>query len=349
MNAPLRLSTILPTADPSLERALLDKLALLAEQTGTLGELEPLAVRLGLMQASLEPRFVDPQVLIVAGDHGLAVDGIQGPLRMDTLRMVELLLDGRMPVNTLADLHSMRLSVVDAGIAAQVPPSPRLVALKTAFGTRNARMGAAMSMEQAQEAICSGMTLGASLPGNALLCAGVGVGSRESAALVLSRLTDTPVRDLFAFGPHYSSARIARLMGVAQGALGRHPDAHDPVEVLAAFGGFEMAVLVGLQLAAAERRHLVMVDGLCALGALMVASRLAPAVTDYCVFSRSHTHPCLDNALALFKASAILEMGMDSLDGSGAVLAWPLVNSAAALLGRQALYGRDDGAVLNKR
>jgi hypothetical protein len=106
----------------------------------------------------------------------------------------------------------------------------------------------------------------------------------------------------------------------------------DPIEVLAAFGGFEVAVMVGVMLMAASKRHLLMVDGLPACAALMVASRIAQPVTDYCVFCRSHGHRGLDQALNLFRASALLELGMESTDGTGATLAWPLVRSAAALL-----------------
>jgi nicotinate-nucleotide--dimethylbenzimidazole phosphoribosyltransferase len=102
--------------------------------------------------------------------------------------------------------------------------------------------------------------------------------------------------------------------------------------VLAAFGGFEVAVMVGVMLMAASKRHLLIVDGMPACAALMLAARIAPAVTDYCVFCRSHGHRGLDQALNLFRASALLELGMESTDGTGATLAWPLVKSAAALL-----------------
>ena len=103
--------------------------------------------------------------------------------------------------------------------------------------------------------------------------------------------------------------------------------------VLAALGGFEIAVRTGLMLGAASGRRLMMIDGTPALAALMVASRLAPPVGDYCVFCRSHAHPGLDRSLALFRAAAVLELGMDSLDGTGAALSWPLVHSAATLMG----------------
>jgi len=112
--------------------------------------------------------------------------------------------------------------------------------------------------------------------------------------------------------------------------------------VLAAFGGFEMAMMVGVMLVAGSKRHLVVVDGMPACAALMVAARIAPAVTDYCVYARSHSHQGLDQALALFHASALLELGMESTDGTGATLAWPLVRSAAALLSEVA-EGEDAG------
>jgi nicotinate-nucleotide--dimethylbenzimidazole phosphoribosyltransferase len=202
-----------------------------------------------------------------------------------------------------------------------------------------------MSLDQAHAAIRAGMEIADSLTGNAVACAGIGVGSHESAALVLSRLADGNLRDLLISGPQMRQEDLAHLLVVLQGAQGRHKDATDPVEVLAAFGGFEMAMMVGVMLVAGSKRHLVVVDGMPACAALMVASRIAPAVTDYCVYCRSHNHQGLDQALALFQASALLELGMESTDGTGATLAWPLIRSAAALL-TEVAEGEDPGPTL---
>ena len=125
---------------------------------------------------------------------------------------------------------------------------------------------------------------------------------------------------------------LAHLMTVLQGAQARHRDVVEPIEVLAAFGGYEVAVMVGVILMATSKRHLLMIDGVPACAALMLAARIAQPVTDYCVFCRSHGHRGLDQALNLFRAAALLELGMESTDGTGATLAWPLVKSAAALL-----------------
>lgn len=104
------------------------------------------------------------------------------------------------------------------------------------------------------------------------------------------------------------------------------------MDVLAALGGFELAVMVGAMLVAASKRSLIIVDGVTACAALRLAALIAPPVTDYAVFCRSHAQQGLDEAMALFRASALLELGMQSSDGTGAALAWPLIRSAAALL-----------------
>ena len=338
-------SLITPTSNPLLEQALRDKLQRRAGTAGSLGELEPLAVRLGLIQNTLKPRFRAPQLLMFAADHGLAVDGVGSGRRQKTSSLVNSLLTSQLPVSVFARLQGLELTVVDCGIADPMASHPRLMARKIAHGTRNARVGAAMSLEHAHAAIRAGMEIADALQGNLLACAGIGVGSHESAALVLARLTQTPVRDLIISGPEMSQDDVAHLQVVMQGAQGRHRDVSDPVEVLAAFGGFEVAMMVGVMLVAGSKRQLIMADGMPACAALMVAAQIAPAVTDYCVFCRSHGHHGLDQALSLFHASALLELGMESTDGTGATLAFPLVKSAAALL-TEVAEGEDPGPSL---
>jgi nicotinate-nucleotide--dimethylbenzimidazole phosphoribosyltransferase len=325
-------SLISPTSNPLLEQALRQKLARRAEMTGGLGELEALAVRLGLIQNTLKPRFRTPQIAIFAADHGLAVEGLTAPGHQSTALLAHQLLTSQLPVAVFARIQGLELSVVDCGISDSVNPHARLLARKIAHGTRNARVTAAMSLDQAHAAIRAGMEIADSLVGNAVACAGIGVGARESAALVLARLSGANLTDLLISGPDMEEAHLSHLLAVLQGAQARHKDVTDPVEVLAAFGGFEMAMMVGVMLVAGSKRHLIVVDGMPACAALMVAARIAPAVTDYCVYCRSNSHQGLDQSLSLFHASALLELGMESTDGTGSTLAWPLVRSAAALL-----------------
>jgi nicotinate-nucleotide--dimethylbenzimidazole phosphoribosyltransferase len=332
MAAPNR-SLVTPTTNPQLETALRAKLHARHEVGGSLGELEPLAIRLGLMQNSLRPHFHDPQLLVFAADHGLVVEDIRDPHGRTTNDTVRLLLANQLPVSVFARAHDLDLTVIDCGMAENLVPHDRLLVRKIAYGTRNSRVTLAMSMEQAHAGVRAGMQIGEQLRGNLTILSAVGVGAHESAAMVLSRLTGTKVRDLIVSGPQMNHEQLSHLMVVLQAAKARHRDVVEPIEVLAALGGYEVAVMVGVMLVAASKRHLLMIDGVPACAALMLASKIAQAVTDYCVFSRSHSHLGLDQALNLFRASALLEMGMESTDGTGAALAWPLVKSAAALLG----------------
>lgn len=325
-------SLISPTANPELEKTLRERLRLHVSASGSLGELEPLAVRLGLVQDSLSPRFHDPVLALFAADHGLAMDGIDPRFGQSTRDQAQMALTHRLPVSAITRAQGMQLLVVDCGIAESLPPRSRLLARKIAHGTRNSRTGGAMTLEQAHAGIRVGMEIVDHLPGNVLACAGMGQGSEEAAALVLSKLEDIPLRDFIISGADMRQELLTKLMAVVQAAQLRHRDLSDPMDILAAFGGFEIAVMVGAMLVAASKRNLIIVDGITACAAMKIAVRIAPPVTDYALFCRSNSHRGLDAALATFHASALLEMGMESVDGTGAALAWPMLRSAAALL-----------------
>ncbi|MDL5032656.1 nicotinate-nucleotide--dimethylbenzimidazole phosphoribosyltransferase [Pelomonas sp. APW6] len=325
-------SLISPTANPELRRALSERLQRRAALAGGLGELEPLAIRLGLIQDSLTPRFRDPTVALFVADHGLAVDGLPLMWGRTTKQHADLLLHNRLPCSVLARTQGLQLSLIDCGIAEEMPPNPRLQSRKIAHGTRNSRLGPAMSLEHAHAAVRVGMEIADKFTGNVLVCAGLGQGAFEAGALVMSRLCDLPVKDFIVSGPDMRQDQLDPLLGLLLACQARHREAVDPMDVLAAFGGFETAVMVGAMLVAASKRHLIVVDGLPACAALKAASMIAAPVTDYAVFCRSHTHHGIDQALAQFHAAALLELGLDAADGCGALLAWPMLRAAAAML-----------------
>jgi nicotinate-nucleotide--dimethylbenzimidazole phosphoribosyltransferase len=256
--------------------------------------------------------------------------------------LVQRLLSGQLPVSVFARQQQLDLHVVDCGLAHDLPAHDRLLTRKIAHGTRNARLSAAMSVEQAHAAMRAGMEIGDKLRGSAVAFAGVGVGCDESAAMVLARLTETSVRELVAPTAEADSQRTLHALEVLKKIHNKHRKVSDPVEVLAAFGGFEVAVMSGVMLMAASKQMVLMIDGMAACAALMLASRIAQPVTDYCVFCRSHPQRGLDVAMGLFRSTALMELGLDNVDGTGATLAWPLVRSAAALL-TEVADGEDPG------
>ncbi len=323
---------VLPVANASLEIDLRTRLSRRGEKAGPLDPLEPLAVRIGLIQNRLVPRFATPSLVVFAADHGLAVDNIVASETQTTAATVQGLLTAQLPLASLARLHGLGLMVVDSGIADPAAPHANFLARKIAHGTRNSRAGKAMSIEQVQAAIRAGIEIGEALDGNAVACAGIGVGSAQSAALVLSSLSGVPLSEFVDAGPHMPPGLHEHTLHVLESSRQRHLDLRDPIELLAAMGGFEVAMMAGLMLSSAARRFTIIPDGLPACAALSVASAVAPAVVDYCVHARSNRLPGLGRALSLFDAHVVAQVDEDAIDGTGATLAWSRVASAAALL-----------------
>ena len=281
------------------------------------------------MQNTLRPRFREPQLVLFAADHGLAVERIHAPQPLQSHELAQMLVAGRQPLAVFARQLGLELNVVDCGMANTLPQHEHLLSRKIAHGTRNARVGPAMALEQAHASIRAGMEIGDAMRGNLVACAGLG-SAPTTAALIIARLTQTPLRDLMVSGPQMDAPMPGPRWMILLGP-GRHRDVTDPIEVLAAFGGFETGVMVGVMLVAASKRHVIVVDGMAACAALMIASQIASSVTDYCVFCRSQSHRGLDQALNLFGASALLELGLDTLDGTGACMAGRCCAAAALL------------------
>ncbi len=299
---------------------------------GSLGQLEALMLRLGLILGSETPRLVEPQLVVFAGDHGLAAQGVSAYPSDVTWQMVENFLAGGAAVSVLARQHGLSLSVVDAGVAHDFAPRPGLINAKIAHGTADASQGQAMSQTQATQAIAAGQRLLGALPGNALLLGEMGIGNTSAAALLLARLGGHAIEHCVGRGTGLDDAALTRKTAVLARVLALHEAAREPLQALAAFGGFEIAMMVGAVLQAAQERRVIVVDGFIASAAVLVAARLAPAVLERCVFA--HRSQELGHALMLAELGAepLLDLGLRLGEGSGAALAWPLLVSACDLL-----------------
>lgn len=323
---PLYESLISPTANPALEQGLRERMARHAAIAGGFGSLEGLAIRLGLIQGTLTPRFRDPILSLFAADHGLAVDGVGAHWPVTTEARAMLALQSRLPSAVMARLHGVQLQVVDCGMANNLPPHPKLLMRKVTHGTRNARLGPAMTVEHMQGCLRIGMELAQSHIGNMMAFAAIGQGAAEVGALLLARLD---ARRLDEVMPRHAQPVEHEVL---QLALTRHREALEALDVLTTLGGLDIAVMAGAMLVGASKRQLLLIDGMAACAALRVAASIAPPVTDYAVFCRSNNDPGIDVALKGFQTTALLELGLQSADGLGACMAWPLLRSAAALL-----------------
>jgi nicotinate-nucleotide--dimethylbenzimidazole phosphoribosyltransferase len=182
------------------------------------------------------------------------------------------------------------------------------------------------------------------LPGNALLLGEMGIGNTSAASLLMARLAGQDIAECVGAGTGLDDAGMARKQGILAQVLAAHADAREPLQALAAFGGFEIATMVGAVLQAAAQRRVIIVDGFIATAAVLVASRLSPHVVQRCVFS----HRSGENGHALMlrslgpspaqPARALLDLGLRLGEGSGAALAWPLLVSACAILREMATF-----------
>lgn len=311
---------------------------------GSLGRLEALALRIGLVLGTEAPALLQPQMLVCAGDHGLAAKGVSAFPSDVTWQMVENFLAGGAAVSVLARQHGLQLTVVDCGVARPIaqretaPGAPHLLVHKVAPGTADASVGPAMTAEQCAQAITNGMEVVRGLPGNALLLGEMGIGNTSVASLLLARLAGLPLAEVTGAGTGLDAAGIERKRAVLQQALDTNADATTPLAALAALGGYEVATLVGAVLQAAAERRVIVVDGFITSAAVLVASHLQPAVLQRCVFAHRSGERGHALMLAKMQAEPLLDLGLRLGEGSGAALAWPLLQSACAVLAEMASF-----------
>jgi len=329
---PFDLPTVPDISQPMLAARLQHRLDNKTKPLGSLGRIESLAQRIGLILGSEAPRLSEPQMLVCAADHGLATRGVSAYPSDVTWQMVQNFLAGGAAVSVLARQHGIGLTVVDCGVAHDFAPRAGLVIAKTALGTADALEGPAMSAAQCAQAMVNGQTVVRDLPGNALLLGEMGIGNTSAASLLLARLAGLDVADCTGAGTGLDAAAVQRKIGVLRQVLARHAAATEPLDALAAFGGFEIATLVGAVLQAAAERRVVVVDGFIASAAVLVAAALQPAVLQRCVFAHRSGERGHALMLAHLKAEPQLDLGLRLGEGSGAALAWPLLVSACALL-----------------
>jgi len=338
MNLTLKTSPATPTHDPALAARVHQRLDSLTKPQGSLGRLETLALQLALIQHHERPRLIAPQMLVFAGDHGLAARGVSAYPSDVTWQMVENFLAGGAAVSVLARKHGLALTVVDAGVRHNFAPRPGLIDHKVALGTADASEGPAMSAAQCAQALDAGRRVLHGLPGNVVLLGEMGIGNSSAAALLLARLTGSDITQCAGRGTGLDDAGLAHKRAVLGAVLQRHAGVREPLDALAAFGGFEIAMLVGAVLQAAAERRVIVVDGFIVSAAVLVATRLDAAVLDYCVFAHRSDeagHRLLLDALGV---EPLLDLGLRLGEGSGAALAWPLLDSALRLLNEMASF-----------
>ena len=343
------MTVAIPKADEGVRAAALRRLDTLTKPLGALGRLESLAAHVCAVQRTLAPTILQPVAVVFAADHGVADRGVSAYPRAVTGQMVKNFLNGGAAINVLARLQGMDLWIVDAGVDGDCGSHPRLIGAKIRRGTRDLTVEAAMTADECREALKRGrMVVEEVVPrsGNTLVLGEMGIANTASAALLMHFLTGLPLADCIGRGTGLDDAGLARKREVLGKACKRRQPPRDPLELLAEFGGYEIAMLVGALMSAAARRHLIVVDGFTVTVAAALAARIDPNVLDYCVFghcSAEYAHRAL---LEHLRVEPLLDLGMRLGEGSGAAVALSVVRAALALFAEMATF---DGAGVSEK
>src|SRR5450830_810807 len=321
------MASISTTKNTDLDAALTAAINNKTKPLGSLGRLEQLAAQIGMIQQTVAPVLKSPAIIVFAGDHGVVAEGISAFPQDVTWQMVENFLAGGAAINVFARQNGIELHIVDAGVNHDFGQRDVLHQRKVAPGTRNFAKEPAMSAAQCQVALQHGRDLVSVLKGNVLGFGEMGIGNTTAAAAVMHKLTSVQVADCVGAGTGLTTA----------GNL--HSEVGAPLDVLACFGGFEIAMMVGAMLAAAERRMVLLIDGFIVTSALLVAARMEPAILDYCVFSHQSDESGHARMLKELDVNPVLQLDLRLGEGTGAALVYPMVQAAVNFLNQMATFG----------
>jgi nicotinate-nucleotide--dimethylbenzimidazole phosphoribosyltransferase len=330
--------------DRAIENSLINKVDRKTKPLGALGLLERTAIQIGLIQQRLDPELNQPHMLVFAGDHGAAKAGVSAYPQDVTWQMVENFLAGGAAINVFARQNGMHLAIIDAGVAHDFGKRSGLINAKVGPGTANYLEGPAMSAEQCATAMARGGEFCRNLSSNACNLVGfgeMGIGNTAAASLITHCLTGTSLAECVGRGTGLDDAGLARKQGLLEQALLRYRNAggdNDPARVLAEFGGFEIAMMTGAMLGAAEAKMTLLIDGFIVGAAALTAIRMVPAVAEYCIFCHHSAEPGHAAQLAALGAEPLLDLGLRLGEGTGAALAFPLVKASVNFLNEMASF-----------
>ncbi len=330
------LTAIRPLDDAAMTAAR-ELQARLTKPAGSLGYLEDLSVRLAGLAGTCPPPIPQPAaVAVFAGDHGVHAQGVTPWPQEVTAQMVGNFLAGGAVVNAFASQVGATVTVVDVAVAAALAPAPGLVAARVRNGTGDITTGPALTREEARQAVETGIAVAERLiaEGAGILATGdMGIGNTTPAAALIAAFTGAEPSRVTGRGTGVDDETLARKTGVVAAALARHrPDPGDPLGVLAAVGGGEHAAIAGFVLGAAAHRVPVVVDGVIAVSGALAAAAFAPDAVGAMVAGHRSAEPGASVALAHLGLTPLVDLGLRLGEGTGAVLALPIVAAAVRVL-----------------
>jgi nicotinate-nucleotide--dimethylbenzimidazole phosphoribosyltransferase len=328
--------------DLAAQTAARQRLDNLTKPPGSLGRLERLAVQIVGITGRPRPKLARRTVVVMAADHGVAVEGVSGYPSSVTAEMVRNFARGGAAINVLARLAHAEVVIVDVGVAADFPPALPILHRKVAYGTANLACTPAMSVAQARAAIQVGVgVVDASSGGTPdAICLGeMGIGNTTAASAIVASMTGLPPASVTGRGTGIDDATWARKVSVIERALALHQSQLEtPLQVLACLGGLEIAGLVGVVLGAAVRRIPILIDGFIVTAAALIAVELCPPARNYLIAAHRSVEVGHQAALERLELEPLFALDLRLGEGTGAALALPILDAALALLDEMATF-----------
>ncbi|MEO6232797.1 MAG: nicotinate-nucleotide--dimethylbenzimidazole phosphoribosyltransferase [Ferruginibacter sp.] len=312
---------------------------------GSLGMLECLAVKVGLIQNNLVPAIINPHILIIAADHGIATANLVNNYPQEvTAQMVNNFVKGGGAINIICRHSTIALAIVDAGVNADFEENMPIIHAKIRKGTTDYRQDNAMSIEEVNQAMELGKAILNDIVDTGCNTIGfgeMGIGNTSSAALIMHHILKLPVADCAGRGAGANDEQLQLKINILQQVSEFHELAlkdFNAVELLSKIGGFEIAMMTGTYLEAYQQNMVIVVDGFIATAALLLAMQINSKVLDNCIFAHTSKENGHTKMLEYLNASPLLELNMRLGEGTGAALAIPIIQSSVHLLNEMASF-----------
>ncbi len=344
----------------NLVDSLQKKIDLKTKPIGALGQLETIALQIGLIQETEKPTIQSPAIIVFAGDHGIAATGLVNPYpQAVTAQMVLNFLGGGAAINVFTRLNQIELYVVDAGVNFNFDlvinssiDTARFIQAKQGMGTQNYLETKAMSEQQVLQAMEAGKKIVHDISQKGTNCIGfgeMGIGNSAAAALIMSAITKLPLEECTGRGTGVNDEQLKIKINTVKEVYSKHQlsdFALQPHQLLSKVGGFEIAMMTGAYLQAFQHKMLIVVDGFIATASLLLAQQIEPTILKNCIFAHTSGEQGHQKMLHYLGVTPLLNLGLRLGEGTGSALAMPIIKTAVAFLNEMASF--EEAAVSSK-
>ncbi|EKN64296.1 nicotinate-nucleotide--dimethylbenzimidazole phosphoribosyltransferase [Schinkia azotoformans] len=332
----------IPSIDAEMGKKVFNYIQTLTKPVGSLGRLEELAVQLGEITSNPFPTVTPPGILVFAADHGVAVEGVSAYPKEVTAQMVLNFLGGGAGINVFGRQIGAIQRVIDIGVASDIE-EPGVIQKKVRYGTGNFLVEEAMTRNEVEQALEIGFSQCEEVIQEGAKCiilGELGIGNTTTSSAMLAALNGVDsVGDLIGRGTGISDEKLLLKQQVIEKALAeRKPNPSDPIDVLSKVGGLEIAGMAGAMLAAAQNRVPILVDGFISTISALVAKAINPAAGDYMIVGHRSAEPGHLLALQLLEKQPLIDLGMRLGEGTGAAVAFPILQSATLMIKEMATF-----------